>query len=108
MSVVFTSRFGRKKVVIVGIIVWIAGFFATTFSVNIYMFMALRIISAVGQLGGYMALYVLGKNLLSYRVLLENKLSVGRVKDMISRCWSAENGNESDRTVTLMYANMDI
>ena len=86
MSVVFTSRFGRKKVVIVGIIVWIAGFFATTFSVNIYMFMALRIISAVGQLGGYMALYVLGKNLLFPWALPDSKPVIGGVDDFIVRC----------------------
>ena len=61
-----TTRFGRKKIVIVGEVIWIAAFFATTFSVNIYMFIALRVISALGELSSYMALYVLGKSLQSF------------------------------------------
>ncbi|XP_022107240.1 organic cation transporter protein-like [Acanthaster planci] len=55
----FSDWFGRRKVVITGQLLWLAGFIATTFSVNIYMFIVMRVISAVGVFASYMGLYVL-------------------------------------------------
>ena len=41
---------------------WIFPFIATAFSVNIYVYDALRFLSAWGNIGAYLSMYVLGKS----------------------------------------------
>ncbi|XP_038076486.1 organic cation transporter protein-like [Patiria miniata] len=55
----FSDWIGRKKVIIIGQCLWVAGVLATTFSVNIYMYMAVRFISGFGNIASYVGLYVL-------------------------------------------------
>ncbi|XP_022093044.1 solute carrier family 22 member 13-like [Acanthaster planci] len=55
----FSDWIGRKKVVIIGQLLWVTCLVATTFSVNIYMYMALRFITGFGNLAAYVSLYVL-------------------------------------------------
>ncbi|XP_038077426.1 organic cation transporter protein-like [Patiria miniata] len=74
----FSDWFGRKKVVVCFELLWFATFIATTFSVNIYMYMAFRFMSAVGSIGSYMGLYVLTLEVVgkSYRTAVTMALGI--------------------------------
>ncbi|XP_038077424.1 organic cation transporter protein-like [Patiria miniata] len=74
----FSDWFGRKKVVICFQLLWLATFITTTFSVNIYMYIAFRVMSALGYLGSYMGLYVLALEVVgkSYRTAVTMALSI--------------------------------
>ncbi|XP_038078076.1 organic cation transporter protein-like [Patiria miniata] len=50
---------GRKKTVIFGLLLLACGAIVTTFSVNIYMYMAFRFVAGFGNMGFYIPLYVL-------------------------------------------------
>ncbi|XP_038078075.1 organic cation transporter protein-like [Patiria miniata] len=50
---------GRKKAVFVGVLFFAVGSIVTTFSVNIYMYTAFRFIAGLGNIGSFIALYVL-------------------------------------------------
>ncbi|XP_038078074.1 solute carrier family 22 member 13-like [Patiria miniata] len=50
---------GRKKTVFVGVLFFAVGSIVTTFSVNIYMYMAFRFIAGFGNIGSYIPLFVL-------------------------------------------------
>ncbi|XP_022107232.1 solute carrier family 22 member 13-like [Acanthaster planci] len=50
---------GRKKALSLSLLLWVVGFIVTTFSVNIYMYMAFRFISGFGEYGAYLSSFVL-------------------------------------------------
>ena len=54
-------RFGRKKAVFFGLTVFVVCSIVTTFSVNVYMYTAIRFFAGFGNRSIYIPLFVLGK-----------------------------------------------
>ncbi|XP_022107237.1 organic cation transporter protein-like [Acanthaster planci] len=73
---------GRKKAIFVGLIFYVIGSLVTTFSVNIYMYMAFRFLAGFGNIGTYITIYVLVLELIGkpYRT---------RTAQTISMCYIA-------------------
>ena len=59
--VLLSVRIGRKKALLMAVLIWSASTIVTSFSVNVYMYMAIRFIAGFGGYGTTLAVYVLGK-----------------------------------------------